>query len=94
MGRQARTDFNPLAITRRSLAQTHTEIARAYAAQGQLQKAEQLFQLLMLVDPRNPLSAPFAFSCGKSRPCKSLWQRCISELLEWARRRSADWQSD
>ena len=42
MGRQARTDFNPLALTRRSVAQTHTEIARAFMARGQPQRAEKL----------------------------------------------------
>lgn len=42
MGRQARTDFDPFAITRRSLAQTHTEIARVYLANGQTREAERL----------------------------------------------------
>jgi tetratricopeptide (TPR) repeat protein/AraC-like DNA-binding protein len=53
MGRQARTDFNPLAITRRSLAQTHTEVGRVYVAQGQPQKAEKLFLRAAEVDPDN-----------------------------------------
>lgn len=51
--RQARTDFNPLAITRRSLARTHTEVGRVYMSQGQSQKAEKLFLRAAEVDPDN-----------------------------------------
>ncbi len=53
MGRQARTDFDPLAITRRSLAQTHTEIARVYLANGRPQKAEALLLRAAEADPAN-----------------------------------------
>jgi len=53
MGRQARTDFDPLAVTRRSLARTHTEVGRAYAAKGQREKAERLFLRAAVVDPSN-----------------------------------------
>jgi tetratricopeptide (TPR) repeat protein len=53
LGRQARTDFNPLAITRRSLAQTHTEIARVYLANGRLQEAETLLLRVAEADPAN-----------------------------------------
>jgi tetratricopeptide (TPR) repeat protein len=52
-GRQARTDFNPLAITRRSLAQTHTEIARVYLAYSQSQPAERLLLRAAELDAQN-----------------------------------------
>lgn len=52
-GRQARTDFNPLAITRRSLARTHTEIARVYMAYGQPQMAEKLLLRAAELEPQN-----------------------------------------
>jgi len=51
MGRQARTDFNPLAVTRRSLAQTHTEVGRVYVARGRPEAAERLFRRAAEVDP-------------------------------------------
>ncbi len=52
-GRQARTDFDPLAITRRSLASTHTEVARVYMAHGHTQEAEKLLLRAAEVDPAN-----------------------------------------
>lgn len=53
IGRQARTDFNPLAITRCSLAQTHTEIARVHLANSQSQQAEKLLLRAAEMDPAN-----------------------------------------
>jgi tetratricopeptide (TPR) repeat protein len=53
MGRQARTDFDPFAITRRSLAQTHTEVARVHLANGQGQKAERLLLRAAGMDGEN-----------------------------------------
>ncbi len=52
-GRQARTEFDPLAITRRSFARTHTEIGRVYLLRGQPRKAEELFLRAAEVDPDN-----------------------------------------
>jgi tetratricopeptide (TPR) repeat protein len=53
MGRQARTDFAPLKVTHRSLAQTHTEVGRVYAVKGQADAAERLFLRAAEVDPSN-----------------------------------------
>lgn len=53
MGRQARTDFDPVAIARASLAQTHTELGRVYLAHRQPQAAEKLFLRAAEVDTNN-----------------------------------------
>ncbi len=53
VGRQARTDFNPLALTRRSFAQTHTEVGRVYLAYGRPAEAEKLFLRAAEIDPNN-----------------------------------------
>lgn len=56
MGRQARTDFNPLAITRRNLALTHSEVGRVYAAHGRADMAEKLYLRAAQVDPSDTAS--------------------------------------
>lgn len=52
-GRQARTDFNPLAITRSSVARTHTEAGRVYHALGRPDQAEALWRRAAEIDPAN-----------------------------------------
>lgn len=51
--RQLRAEFDPLAITRRSVARTHTEIGRVYVLHGQTQKAEKLFLRAAEIDQQN-----------------------------------------
>ena len=53
MGRQIRADFNPLATTRRSLAETHTAAAWVYLNHGQPDLAEKLWLRAAAVDPAN-----------------------------------------
>ena len=43
-GRDVRRDFDPLQVTRRSVAHTHTDVGRVYQRQGDLSRAEQLWR--------------------------------------------------
>jgi len=52
-GRHWRQVFDPLRVTRESLAHTCTDIGRVYQAQGYTNRAEQLLQRAATVDPNN-----------------------------------------
>ncbi len=53
VGRRQRSEFNPLEITRRSTAHTHTDVARVYRRSGYLWAAEKLWRRAAELDPRN-----------------------------------------
>jgi len=52
-GRHWRQVFEPLMVTRRSVAHTHTDIGRVYNEHGYPDKAEQLWQEAARLDPNN-----------------------------------------
>jgi tetratricopeptide (TPR) repeat protein len=52
-GRHWRQVLEPLMVTRRSVAHTHTDIGRVYNEHGNQDKAEQLWQKAVLFDPNN-----------------------------------------
>ena len=52
-GRDWRKDFNPLEITRKSVSHTHTDIARLYQMENRLEKAIELFNRALILDPEN-----------------------------------------
>ena len=43
-GREIRQDYDPLLVTRRSVAHTHTDLARVYQRLGDAAEAERLFR--------------------------------------------------
>jgi tetratricopeptide (TPR) repeat protein len=53
LGRRMRSEFDPLAVSRRSVARTHSDIARVYGAVGQREKAEALWRRAAELDPGN-----------------------------------------
>jgi len=53
--REKRTRFAPLQITRRSVAQTHTDVGRVYASLGRTGDAEQLWLRANALDPENTI---------------------------------------
>jgi tetratricopeptide (TPR) repeat protein len=52
-GRHWRQVFDPLAITRRSVAHTHVDVGRVYQSHGRADLAEPLWQKAALLDPNN-----------------------------------------
>lgn len=52
-GRHWRQVLEPLMVTRRSVAHTHTDIGRVYSEHGYPDKAEQLWQKAAVLDPNN-----------------------------------------
>ena len=52
-GRHWRQVLDPLMVTRRSVAHTHTDIARVYHKHGNSDKAEQLWKKAAMLDPNN-----------------------------------------
>lgn len=52
-GRSWRSVLDPLAITRRNVASTHTEVGRLYRWRGFLWRAERLWQTAATLDPKN-----------------------------------------
>lgn len=52
-GREMRTRYNPLEITKRSLSQTHTEVGWVYSEKGLVAKAEALWLRAVAADPDN-----------------------------------------
>jgi len=52
-GRRMRSDFDPLAETRRNVAHTHTDAARVYANLGNAGQAEKLWLRAAEIDPGN-----------------------------------------
>ena len=52
-GRHWRQVLEPLMVTRRSVAHTHTDIGRVYNEHGYPDKAEQLWQRAVILDPNN-----------------------------------------
>lgn len=53
-GRRARSEFNPLQVTRQSVAHTHTDIGRVHLAKGAPERAEALWRRAAEVDPDDP----------------------------------------
>lgn len=54
--RQMRTEYDSLAITKRSVAQTHTDVGRVYILNQRPHEAEQLWLQAAALDPANTLS--------------------------------------
>jgi tetratricopeptide (TPR) repeat protein len=52
-GRHWRQVFDPLAITRRSVAHTHADVGRVYQSHGRVDLAEPFWQKAALLDPNN-----------------------------------------
>lgn len=66
--RRARADFNSLAVTRRSVAQTHTDAGRVYGSTGNIRKAEELWRRAAAIDPQNLLCrVQLAVLCHQSK---------------------------
>jgi tetratricopeptide (TPR) repeat protein len=53
--RRARAEFNPLTVTRQSVARTHTDVGRVYMIVGRTTKAEELWLRAAALDPKNVL---------------------------------------
>jgi tetratricopeptide (TPR) repeat protein len=53
--RHARADFDSLAVTRQSVARTHTDVGRVYMVLGQPARAEELWLRAAALDSRNVL---------------------------------------
>jgi len=53
--RRARAEFNPLAVTRQSVARTHTDVGRVYMVLGRTTKAEELWLRAAALDSKNVL---------------------------------------
>jgi len=53
--REKRARFAPLQVTRKSVAQTHTDVGRVYALLGRPAEAEQLWLRATALDPENTL---------------------------------------
>jgi len=51
--RRVRESFDTMAITRKSVAQTHTDVGRVYARQGRIRDAEESWLRAVGLDPRN-----------------------------------------
>jgi tetratricopeptide (TPR) repeat protein len=51
--RRVRENFDTMAITRKSVAQTHTDVGRVYARQGRTGEAEELWLKAAALDPKN-----------------------------------------
>jgi tetratricopeptide (TPR) repeat protein len=54
-GRQVRANYDTLAITQKSVAQTHTDVARVYVKEGRVREAEALWLKAAELDPKNSL---------------------------------------
>jgi tetratricopeptide (TPR) repeat protein len=66
--RRVRTDFDSLAITRKSVARTHTDVGRVYIAAGKPQKAEELWLRAAKLDSQNVLCRlQLAVFCQQAR---------------------------
>jgi tetratricopeptide (TPR) repeat protein len=53
--RRVRDNYDTLAITRKSLAQTHTDVGRVYMTEGRAREAEESWMTASRLDPRNTL---------------------------------------
>ena len=75
-GRDWRREFNPLAITRQSVAHTHTDVGRVYVINQHYPAAEQLLRRAIALCPTNaPSISNLAHLCQQTnRP---------EEALEW-----------
>jgi len=66
--RRVRANFDSLAVTRKSVAQTHTDVGRIYRMLGNAQKAEELWLRAATLDPQNVLCrVQLAVLCHQSR---------------------------
>jgi len=54
-GRQVRADYDTMAITKKSVAQTHTDVGRVYVKAGRLRESEELWLKAAELDPKNSL---------------------------------------
>jgi tetratricopeptide (TPR) repeat protein len=54
-GRQVRANYDTMAITQKSVAQTHTDAGRVYVKAGRLREAEGLWLKAAELDPKNSL---------------------------------------
>jgi tetratricopeptide (TPR) repeat protein len=54
-GRQVRANYDTLAITQKSVAQTHTDVGRVYVKAGRVREAEALWLKAAELDPKNSL---------------------------------------
>ncbi len=55
-GRDLRRDYNPLQVTRRSVAHTHSDLGRVYRQQGNSKEAERLWLRAATVEPQDVTS--------------------------------------
>jgi tetratricopeptide (TPR) repeat protein len=53
--RQVRANYDTMAITKKSVAQTHTDVGRVYVKEGRLREAEGLWLKAAELDPKNSL---------------------------------------
>jgi tetratricopeptide (TPR) repeat protein len=54
-GRQVRANYDTMTITKKSVAQTHTDVGRVYVTAGRLREAEGLWLKAAELDPKNSL---------------------------------------
>ena len=54
--RRVRDNFDTLAITRKSVAQTHTDVGRVYMTEGRAREGEELWLKASRLDPENTIS--------------------------------------
>ena len=65
--RLMRAEYDPLVITKRSTAQTHTDVGRVYALNGRIRKAEELWLRAAALDSSNTLCRlQLAVHCQKT----------------------------
>jgi len=83
-GRDWRRVFNPLSVTRQSVAMTHTDVARVQQSMGNLAEAERLWRRALELDPANVQAlrhlALFDQEAGRQAEAVGLLERlCAAE---------------
>ncbi len=90
-GREVRQVYDPLQITRRSVAHTHTDLARVYQRLGEAAEAERLFRRAMEVSNEDVASrlmlAEFYQQSGRLTDAAEIYQ----QLIELQPRQAVHW---
>ncbi|MCI0745469.1 MAG: tetratricopeptide repeat protein [Verrucomicrobia subdivision 3 bacterium] len=81
-GRDVRANYDTMAITKKSVAQTHTDVGRVYMKTGRIREAEGLWLKAAELDPTNTLCrlqlAVMYQQTGKSREALKCYEQVAS----------------